>query len=128
MTIPLGLSPAISTIDQIRVLDRFQEVPPEGALTDLLWSDPEQDRDGFNASQRGAGYIFGADVLNTFMTLNSLEHVTRAHQLAMDGYMVRNYISDYYYKSGERIERRLNEKKILSNLYYLELIHYLPLS
>jgi len=83
-----GLSPAISTIDQIRVLDRFQEVPMDGPTTDLLWSDPEPDREGFSPSMRGAGYLFGADVVAQFMGVNGIDHITRAHQLAMDGYMM----------------------------------------
>lgn len=36
-----GLSPAVNTLDQIRVIDRKQEVPHDGAMCDLLWSDPE---------------------------------------------------------------------------------------
>ena len=36
-----GLSPTITTIDQIRTIDRKQEVPHDGAMCDLLWSDPE---------------------------------------------------------------------------------------
>jgi len=47
-----GLSPSIQTLDQIRVLDRFQEVPHEGALADLMWSDPDADHEGFHMSQR----------------------------------------------------------------------------
>ena len=53
-----GLSPSINTLDMIRVLDRKQEVPHEGAMCDLLWSDPD-DRSGWNISPRGAGYNFG---------------------------------------------------------------------
>jgi len=37
-----GLSPAINDIEQIRVLERFQEVPHDGPLADLMWSDPDQ--------------------------------------------------------------------------------------
>ncbi|CAF1297770.1 unnamed protein product [Adineta ricciae] len=40
-----GISPEISTLDDIRQLDRFQEPPPYGAMCDLLWSDPVQDYD-----------------------------------------------------------------------------------
>jgi diadenosine tetraphosphatase ApaH/serine/threonine PP2A family protein phosphatase len=47
-----GLSPSIVTLDQIRVLDRFHEPPLEGPLTDLMWSDPDPDREGFSLSQR----------------------------------------------------------------------------
>jgi serine/threonine-protein phosphatase 2A catalytic subunit len=53
-----GLSPNITNLDDIRKLDRFQEVPHEGAICDLLWSDPD-DRFGFNISPRGAGWAFG---------------------------------------------------------------------
>ena len=83
-----GLSPLIVSLDQIRVLDRFQEIPHEGALTDLLWSDPDPDKPGWNQSQRGAGYLFGHTVVKKFLTTNNFEHITRAHQLCMDGYQV----------------------------------------
>lgn len=53
-----GLSPNIQNLDDIRKLDRFQEVPHEGAICDLLWSDPDE-RFGFNVSPRGAGWTFG---------------------------------------------------------------------
>lgn len=36
-----GLSPNIKTIDEIRSFDRIKEIPQEGAICDLLWSDPE---------------------------------------------------------------------------------------
>ena len=71
-----GLSPSIDTLDHIRLLfdlkllgeqrrnlssralDRLQEVPHEGPMCDLLWSDPD-DRGGWGISPRGAGYTFG---------------------------------------------------------------------
>ena len=53
-----GLSPSIDTLDHIRALDRLQEVPHEGPMCDLLWSDPD-DRGGWGISPRGAGYTFG---------------------------------------------------------------------
>ena len=48
-----GLSPAVPTLDAIRAIDRKQEVPHEGAMCDLLWSDPEQDVEGWGLSPRG---------------------------------------------------------------------------
>ncbi|KAK5581577.1 hypothetical protein RB653_001614 [Dictyostelium firmibasis] len=81
-----GLSPSALSIDQIKVLDRFQEVPNEGALSDILWSDPDPDRDGFVESQRGAGYSYGKDVTLRFLQNNKMQHIIRAHQLCMDGY------------------------------------------
>ncbi|KAL1128435.1 hypothetical protein V6Z11_A13G247800 [Gossypium hirsutum] len=55
-----GLSPAIETLDNIRNFDRVQEVPHEGPMCDLLWSDPD-DRCGWGISPRGAGYTFGQE-------------------------------------------------------------------
>ncbi|KAJ1604526.1 protein phosphatase 4 [Cryptosporidium canis] len=80
-----GLSPSITTIDEIRSLDRKQEVPHDGSMCDLLWSDPEE-INGWGISPRGAGYIFGSDVVKSFNHCNDIELITRAHQLAMDGY------------------------------------------
>ena len=59
-----GLSPSIESLDNIRALDRVQEVPHEGPMCDLLWSDPD-DRFGWGISPRGAGYTFG-QVSGTF--------------------------------------------------------------
>ena len=81
-----GLSPSIHLIDQIDAIDRFQEVPDRGAITDLLWSDPETSISGFKDSTRGAGYLFGRDVTERFAHLNRLSLICRAHQLALNGY------------------------------------------
>ncbi|KAL6051716.1 Serine/threonine-protein phosphatase 4 catalytic subunit [Balamuthia mandrillaris] len=80
-----GLSPSITTLDQIRTIDRKQEVPHEGAMCDLLWSDPE-DIDGWGLSPRGAGYLFGGDVVAQFSATNNVDLICRAHQLVMEGY------------------------------------------
>jgi diadenosine tetraphosphatase ApaH/serine/threonine PP2A family protein phosphatase len=48
----------MDTLDQINQLHRFEEVPHEGPMCDLLWSDPD-DRMGWGISPRGAGYTYG---------------------------------------------------------------------
>jgi len=80
-----GLSPSIDTLDNIRSLDRIQEVPHEGPMCDLLWSDPDE-RPGWGVSYRGAGYTFGQDVSEQFNHNNGLKIIARAHQLVMEGY------------------------------------------
>eukprot|EP01059_Diplonema_ambulator_P035017 TRINITY_DN812_c0_g1_i5.p2 TRINITY_DN812_c0_g1~~TRINITY_DN812_c0_g1_i5.p2 ORF type:complete len:308 (+),score=64.33 TRINITY_DN812_c0_g1_i5:116-1039(+) len=85
LTVHGGLSPSINSLDQIRTIDRKQEVPHDGAMCDLLWSDPE-DIDGWGLSPRGAGYLFGGDVVHQFNTSNKIELITRSHQLVMEGY------------------------------------------
>ena len=36
-----GLSPSIDTLDKVMLIDRKQEVPHDGPMCDLMWSDPE---------------------------------------------------------------------------------------
>uniref|UniRef100_A0A2M4CWP4 Serine/threonine-protein phosphatase n=1 Tax=Anopheles darlingi TaxID=43151 RepID=A0A2M4CWP4_ANODA len=80
-----GLSPSIQYLDQIRSIDRKQEVPHDGPMCDLLWSDPE-DTHGWGVSPRGAGYLFGSDVVSQFNAANDIDMICRAHQLVMEGY------------------------------------------
>jgi len=80
-----GLSPSINSLDQIRIIDRKQEVPHDGPMCDLLWSDPE-DIEGWGLSPRGAGYLFGGNVVKQFNQTNKLDLICRAHQLVMEGY------------------------------------------
>lgn len=82
-----GLSPSIDTLDSVRgrfslisALDRYQEVPHEGPMCDLLWSDPD-DRSGWGLSPRGAGYTFGQDISNGFNRKNGLSLVSRGYRL-----------------------------------------------
>jgi serine/threonine-protein phosphatase 6 catalytic subunit len=81
-----GLSPDIKTIDQIRTINRRQEIPHEGPFCDLMWSDPEDSIETWNVSPRGAGWMFGYRVTADFNHLNNLELICRAHQLVQEGY------------------------------------------
>ena len=81
-----GLTPSCDTVDQIKAIERVCEVPHEGPMCDLLWSDPEDIQGGWGISPRGAGYTFGADVSHQFNHNNGLTLIARAHQLVMEGY------------------------------------------
>lgn len=80
-----GLSPDISHVDQIRHIDRIAELPNEGQLADLMWSDPE-DIDDWSGNPRGAGFVFGRNPTRQFLHLNRLNLIARAHQLVQEGY------------------------------------------
>lgn len=82
-----GLSPSINTLDEIRAIDRKQEVPHEGTMCDLMWSDPEE-IEGWGLSPRGAGYLFGGDIVTMFNERNDLDMIARAHQLVMEGHKI----------------------------------------
>lgn len=80
-----GLSPSFDTIDQLQSINRSVEVPHEGIMCDLLWSDPDE-RPGWGQSPRGAGYTFGRDITESFNSRNKLKLICRAHQLVNEGY------------------------------------------
>uniref|UniRef100_A0A164Y1T4 protein-serine/threonine phosphatase n=1 Tax=Daucus carota subsp. sativus TaxID=79200 RepID=A0A164Y1T4_DAUCS len=118
-----GLSPSISTLDQIRTIFRKQEVPHDGAMCELLWSDPEDTVDGWGLSPRGAGFLFGGSVVNAFNRTNNIDYICRAHQLVMEGYkwMFNNQIvtvwsaPNYCYRCGNvaailELDENLNKK------------------
>ena len=102
-----GLSPEINTLDDIAKIDRKCEPPNQGGYCDLLWSDPDE-IEGFAQSPRGAGFLFGGDVVKKFNEQNKTTFVCRAHQLMMDGYgiMFDNSLAtvwsapNYCYRSG----------------------------
>lgn len=82
-----GLSPKATMLDDIRRIDRRQEIPHEGPMSDLLWSDPD-DVNKWTPSPRGAGWVFGESAVKQFLHDNNLNLVVRAHQLAIKGYKV----------------------------------------
>ena len=61
-------------------------MPHDGAMCDLLWSDPEDIVDGWGLSPRGAGFLFGGSVVSSFNHTNNIDYIARAHQLVMEGY------------------------------------------
>lgn len=80
-----GLSPSLTTLDEMRLMDRVQEIPHEGPMCELLWSDPDE-VDDWTPSPRGAGYLFGEKNVKEFCRTNGIELICRAHQLTQEGY------------------------------------------
>ncbi|PYH87081.1 Metallo-dependent phosphatase [Aspergillus uvarum CBS 121591] len=70
-----GLSPSVDMLNNIRVLNCFQEPPHEGPI------------DVGGASPPGGRYTFGQDILQGFNHRNVLALVAKAHQMVMDGYL-----------------------------------------
>ncbi|ELP90160.1 protein phsophatase-2A, putative [Entamoeba invadens IP1] len=105
-----GLSPDCKTLDIIARVDRKKEVPHDGVMCDLLWSDPEENKPyiDWEESPRGAGHTFGQQPLNDFLQVNGLNFVCRAHQLIQEGFkwMLDNKIvtvwsaPNYCYRCG----------------------------
>ncbi|XP_065194292.1 serine/threonine-protein phosphatase 5-like [Sycon ciliatum] len=74
-------------LNKLRQLDRNRQPPQDGAMCELLWSDP-QDESGRSSSKRGAGTQFGPDVTEKFLEYNNLDLVIRSHEVKPEGYEV----------------------------------------
>jgi len=81
-----GLSPTVNPMEELKRIERPMDVPEEGLVCDLLWSDPSRDVDGWAGNDRGVSFTFGADVLSDFLDKYDLDLVCRAHQVVEDGY------------------------------------------
>ncbi|XP_072490988.1 serine/threonine-protein phosphatase 2B catalytic subunit gamma isoform isoform X1 [Notamacropus eugenii] len=88
-----GLSPEISSLDDIRRLDRFREPPAFGPMCDLLWSDPleeygsEKTMEHFSHNTvRGCSFFYSYPAVCEFLQSNSLLSIIRAHEAQDSGY------------------------------------------
>jgi|UniRef100_A0A7S4FNT6 serine/threonine-protein phosphatase 5 len=75
------------TLDDIRKINRNRDIPDEGLMCEMLWSDPSPIR-GRHPNKRGVGVAFGPDVTEEFLKTNGLELVIRSHEVKDEGYEV----------------------------------------
>ena len=57
-----------------------------GLVCDLLWSDPDSTKKGWEENERGVSYVFGNDIVKLFNDKNQIDLICRAHQVVEDGY------------------------------------------
>ncbi|CAG5106712.1 Oidioi.mRNA.OKI2018_I69.chr1.g2967.t1.cds [Oikopleura dioica] len=82
-----GLSPHLETMEQIRRIERPTDVPGEGLVCDLLWSDPDKDAKGWeHNSARSCAYRFNAEMVAEFLQKYDFDLICRAHEVKEDGY------------------------------------------
>lgn len=73
------------TLKDIEQINRITEPLDEGIMTDLLWSDPNEEK-GFKPSKRGIGFSFGTDITESFLKKNNLSLIIRSHEVRDEGY------------------------------------------
>ena len=81
-----GLSPYLENLSQLNEVIRPTDVPDEGLLCDLVWSDPESNLKGWETNDRGVSYTFNERIVDNFLTIHNLEILVRAHQVVEKGY------------------------------------------
>lgn len=76
-----GLSPSLSSMDDIRRISRPTDVPDYGLLNDLLWSDPSDTALDWEDNERGVSYCFGKTVIAAFLARYDFDLICRAHMV-----------------------------------------------
>ena len=77
-------------MEQIRRIMRPTDVPDQGLLCDLLWSDPDKDTMGWGENDRGVSFTFGAEVVAKFLHKHDFDLICRAHQV--NRFLIYTYI------------------------------------
>lgn len=92
-----GISPDLVKLKDLNGVDRFHEPPREGIQCDLIWADPQEDKEGQPPAKKGApqwipnevrgcSYFFTFDCAVQFLQKNALLSVIRAHEAQVEGY------------------------------------------
>jgi serine/threonine-protein phosphatase PP1 catalytic subunit len=81
-----GISPHLKDIKDINKIKRPTDIPDDGLLCDICWSDPEKLQKGWGPNDRGVSYIYGPEVVEQFIKDKDIDLVCRAHQVVEDGY------------------------------------------
>lgn len=104
-----GLSPDITTIEDIDSISRYKETPRDGPMCDLLWSDPFDEEKGgptddsdeeadsdealetewFSHNEtRQCSYKYGHEAVKQFLEENNVTSVIRAHEAQHEGFKI----------------------------------------
>jgi len=92
-----GISPDLDKLGVIANIDRMQEPPREGIMTDLIWSDPNDKEEDSKKSKsqvkhfvhnetRGCSYFYSSECAAKFLKKNALLSIIRAHEAQAEGY------------------------------------------
>ena len=77
-----GISKSAMKIDNIRVLNRFQEIPHDGPMADIIWSDPDDEK----PKRPGPGTLYGQPLVDEFVRANRITHIVRGHKICPKGF------------------------------------------
>jgi len=101
-----GISPEAKILADINKIKRHREIPQEGTMTDLLWSDPcddYEDNDSTRSSdmfqfnqQRQTSYRYNHAAIRRFLSKNKLTSVIRGHEVQLTGVKLFKHKEDKF--------------------------------
>ena len=82
-----GLSKDLTDLEQLNKIVRPTEIPDDGLLCDLVWSDPSDElSENFGENERNISVTFSKKVVEEFNKNNNLDLICRAHQVVEEGF------------------------------------------
>jgi protein phosphatase len=81
-----GIGPGVRSIGAIAAIPRPVAEADIGAVLDILWSDPSEEIDFFEPSNRGTGHFFGREALAQFLAENGFALLVRGHECEDEGF------------------------------------------
>lgn len=81
-----GISPDLDSMKQIANVVRPTDIPDEGFITDLLWSDPDSTIPTWSLNDRGVSYTFSRKNVLDFCSKFNFDLIIRGHMVVEDGY------------------------------------------
>jgi len=81
-----GISPDLNKLEEINLIDRFNEIPLDGIFCDLMWADPMDDEAAVNGDfkenpERECSNYFGKKPVKALLKKNKLLSIFRGHQV-----------------------------------------------
>ncbi|QLG73460.1 hypothetical protein HG535_0E05440 [Zygotorulaspora mrakii] len=81
-----GISPELNSLNQLQKIIRPTDIPDEGLITDILWSDPDAQARDWSSNDRGVSFVFGKKNVADFCSKFNFDLVIRGHMVVEDGY------------------------------------------
>lgn len=95
-----GISHEIRSVEEIKRIDRFREIPKAGLFCDLMWADPVDSPKGVcdgivkPNDVRGCSYFFGVELSRSFLEKNKLISIIRAHEAQGEGFKMHRWLGN----------------------------------
>lgn len=81
-----GISPDLKSINDLRKIQRPTDIPEDGLLCDLVWSDPDPSVELYGPNDRQTSCVFGKKPTRALLDKLQLDLIVRAHQAIDNGY------------------------------------------
>lgn len=81
-----GISPHLKHVDDLKKIQRPLEIPDEGLVCDLVWSDPDKSATEWGPNSRQTSVCYGQKAVESIVSGLNFNLIVRSHQTIKEGY------------------------------------------